>query len=103
MALPVVFRRRFRDDVAAGYDWYELQRAGLGEDFLSAISSAVRSIENHSEMFAVVHREVRRATVPRFPFAIFYLVEPSRIVVLRLLHTARDPRLWPQVRGSTGR
>jgi plasmid stabilization system protein ParE len=23
------------------------------------------------------------------------LVEPSRIVILRVLHTSRDPRIWP--------
>ena len=32
---------------------------------------------------------------PRFPFAVFYVVEPRRIV-LRMLHTSRDPRLWPR-------
>ena len=28
--------------------------------------------------------------------ATFYLVEQDRIVVLRVLHTARDPRVWPR-------
>jgi len=34
--------------------------------------------------------------VARFPYAVFYRVEPNRIVVLTVLHTARDPKLWPQ-------
>jgi hypothetical protein len=54
MTLPVVFRRRFQHDLAAGYDWYQAQRIGLGE---------------------------------------------ARIVALRVLHTARDPRIWPRSRG----
>lgn len=98
MTLPVVFRRRFRVDLAAGFDWYEQQRSGFGEDFLSAVQSGLKSVELHPEMFVSVHREVRRAIVPRFPFAIFYLVEPRRVVALRLLHTARDPSLWPRAR-----
>ena len=98
MTLPVVFRRRFRSDLAAGYDWYEAQRPGLGEEFLSAVQSTVRNIESYSEIFAAVHGDVRRVVIPRFPFAIFYLVEPTRVVVLRLLHTARDPNLWPRSR-----
>ncbi|MSP39496.1 MAG: type II toxin-antitoxin system RelE/ParE family toxin [Deltaproteobacteria bacterium] len=53
-------------------------------------------MEEFREMFACVHGEVRRAIVSRFPFAVFYLVEPSRVVILRVLHTSRDPRLWPQ-------
>jgi plasmid stabilization system protein ParE len=98
MTLPVVFRRRFRSDLAAGYDWYEAQRPGLGEAFLSAVQSTVGNIESYSEMFAAVHGDVRRVIIPRFPFAIFYLVEPTRVVALRLLHTARDAKLWPHSR-----
>ena len=96
MTLPVVFRRRFRNDLAAGYDWYETQRTGLGEELLLAVQTTVKSIEPYAEMFAAVHGDVRRTMVPRFPFAIFYVIEPSRLVVLRMLHTARDPRLWPR-------
>jgi hypothetical protein len=68
MTLPVVFRRRFRNDLAAGYDWYENQRAGLGEEFLAASQTTVKSIEPYAEMFAAVHGDVRRALVRRFPF-----------------------------------
>ena len=47
-------------------------------------------------MFARVHGEVRRAVVSRFPYAVFYRVEPKRVVVLAVLHMARDSKLWPQ-------
>ena len=97
MTLPVVFRRRFQDDLGAGFDWYEEQRSGLGEEFLSAVQSTLRSIEQFPEMFVLIHRDVRRAVVSRFPFAVFYLVESRRVVVLRVLHTARDPKLWPRI------
>ena len=98
MTLPVVFRRRFQNDLGAGFDWYEEQRPGLGEQFLSAVRSTLESIELYPELFISVHGDVRRAIVSRFPFAIFYLVEPRRIVVLRVLHTARDPKLWPRLK-----
>jgi len=49
-------------------------------------------------MFARVHGEVRRAVVSRFPYAVFYRVEPKRVVVLAVLHMAGDPKLWPQPR-----
>ncbi len=98
MTLPVVFRRRFQNDLGAGFDWYEEQRPGLGEQFLSAVRSTLESIELYPELFISVHGDVRRAIVSRFPFAIFYLVEPRRVVVLRVLHTARDPKLWPRLK-----
>ena len=96
MSLPVVYRRRVQSDLAAAFDWYEKQRSSLGEEFLASVCSTFKSIEDFPEMFAFVHGSVRRATVVRFPFAVFYLVEPSRIVILRVLHTSRDPSIWPR-------
>ena len=98
MSLPVVYRRRVQSDLTAAFDWYEEHGTGLGEEFLSSVRSTFKSIEEFPEMFAFVHGTVRRATVVRFPFAVFYIVEPSRAVILRVLHTSRDARIWPRPR-----
>lgn len=98
MTLQVVYRRRVQCDLEAAFDWYEEQRVGLGEQFLVSVQTTFKSIESFPEIFALVHGEVRRAIVSRFPFAVFYVVEPKRLVVLRVLHTARDPNLWPRSR-----
>ena len=96
MTLPVVFRRRVKHDLSAAFDWYEGQRSGLGDEFRSSVQSTFKTIELHPELFASVYVEVRRAIVSRFPFAVFYVVEPKRVVVLRVLHMARNPELWPR-------
>ena len=95
MTLPVVYRRRVQHDLTAAFDWYEEQRTRLGEEFLSAVQSTFRTIELYPEIFESIHGEVRRAIVPRFPFAVFYVAESRRTIVLRVLHTARNPALWP--------
>ena len=98
MALPVVYRRKVGRDLAAGFGYYEEQAEGLVEKYLAAVDAAFDAIERYPEMFAQVHRDVRRAVVSRFPYAVFYRVESWRVVVLTVLHTARDPKLWPQAR-----
>jgi plasmid stabilization system protein ParE len=102
MALPVVYRRRVGEDLAAAHAWYEGQRTGLGEEFLARINASFDAIEQFPGRFAVVHGEVRRAFVSRFPYAVFFQVEPSRVVILTVLHTARDSKLWPRS-GRTAR
>jgi plasmid stabilization system protein ParE len=101
VALPVVYRPKVGRDLAAGFAYYETQTQGLGEQFLSAVNSAFDAVERYPEMFARVHGEVRRALVARFPYAVFYRVESNRVAVLTVLHTARDPKLWPQLRKTT--
>lgn len=96
MTRPVVFRRRAQSDLIAAYDWYETQHAALGEELLSVIQATTERIAAFPEMFGTIREDVRRVLVPRFPFAMFYLIESHRVVVLRVLHTARDPTLWPR-------
>ena len=98
MSLPVVYRPKVGRDLAAGFGYYEGESQGLGKKFLNAVDSAFDAIERYPEMFARVHGEVRRAIVSRFPYAVFYHVETKRVVVLTVLHTARDPKLWPRPR-----
>lgn len=98
MALPVVYRRKVGRDLAGAYVWYEDQRAGLGEEFLAAVDATFDAIERIPDMFRRVRGEVRRANVSRFPYAVFYRIDPRSVLVLTVLHTARDPKLWPQPR-----
>jgi plasmid stabilization system protein ParE len=98
MGLPVVYRRKVGRDLAGGYAWYNWQHDGLGEEFLAAVSTALDTVERFPDIFARVHGEVRRAVVSRFPYAVFYRIETKRVVVLTVLHTARDPKVWPQPR-----
>ena len=100
MSLPVVYRRQVGRDLAAGFGYYEGQTKGLGERFLTAVGSAFDAIERYPQMFEQVHGEVRRALLSYFPYGIFYRVESKRVVILAVLHTARDPRIWPQPRRS---
>lgn len=100
MALPVVYRRQVGRDLAVGFGYYEEQTKGLGERFLTAVGSAFDAIERYPQMFAQVHGEVRRALLSQFPYGVFYRVESERVVVLAVLHTGRDPRIWPQSRRS---
>ena len=96
MARPVIYRRRVGRDLADGFSWYNGQAEELGETFLGAVNAVFDTIEQYPELFARIHGEVRRAVLARFPYAVFYRVESRRVVVLAVLHTARDPNVWPR-------
>lgn len=98
MGLPVVYRRKVGRDLAGYFGWYNEQRDGLGEEFLAAVDTVFDTIEKYPEIFARIHGEVRRAVLSRFPYVVFYRVESKRVVVLTVLHTARDPKVWPRPR-----
>ena len=83
-----------RQDIASAVAWYEQQSPGLGLEFLRCFEAVVVSIQRHPLMYPVVSLDYRRALVRRFPYAIFYEVEPQRIVVYAVFHCSQDPDKW---------
>lgn len=75
--------------------WYGLQRPGLGVAFLGALEATLQDLRTRPESFGLVAAEVRRALLDRFPYGVFFAIEPESVVVLAILHTRRDPRRWP--------
>ncbi len=76
------------------FTWYEAQRIGLGASFLLCVEEGLAEIRRSPEMHPVVHRNVRRFLVRRFPYGIFYLLDSGLIVVLPITHAHRDPQTW---------
>lgn len=98
MPLRLVFRPEVGRDLANAYRWYEERYRGLGEEFLAEVESAFDRIEQHPETFAIRYERIRLALVARFPYAVFYRNEPTRAVVLAVLHTADDTNKWPRAK-----
>ena len=81
-------------DLEAAAAWYAEQRLGLGQDFLDEILRSFQSIAEQPKRYPIVHRKTRRALVQRFPFGVFYRIEPDCIVVVAVMHGSRDPHHW---------
>ncbi len=76
--------------------WYELRQANLGVEFIAEIDRCVAIVAEQPLLFAVAHNGIRRVVAERFPYSIYYRVELSRIVVLAIFHTSRNPTIWQQ-------
>jgi plasmid stabilization system protein ParE len=94
MTVEVRLRPEAEQDLADAAAWYEEQRPGLGRQFLDETQVLLSAIAERPLAYHVVHRATRRALLQRFPFGVFYLVEPTQIVVIGILHGSRDPALW---------
>ena len=60
----------------------EAQRQGLGEDFLAAVQLVLDRIEQNPEFHAPIYQTLRHGRVKRFPYAVYYRIEPDRIAVI---------------------
>ena len=81
-------------DIQAAFDWYEDQAAGLGHEFFRAVDACYATIERSPELYPVVYRQVRRALLRRFPYAVYYVLAPEAIRVIACVHGRQHPRRW---------
>jgi toxin ParE1/3/4 len=86
----VIIRPRAEEDVREAQLWYESQRSELGSEFLNQIRATIKLLEEQPDRRPIYYREFRRVIVRRFPYKIFYRLEPDRVVVFRILHAKRD-------------
>ncbi len=94
MDYVLVFRPEIRDELDEAYNWYEQKKVGLGDEFLDCIDELLDRICLMPQSYPIVYRDVRRAIIKRFPYAIYYRLVSSRIIVTAIFHSRRNPKSW---------
>ncbi len=86
--LPVV-----RQDLQAAKRWYNGQQPDLGAQFKSEVNKEIDYIGEFPQHYQRKYKQLRQSLVNRFPYAIFYLVEEEKrlVVIFGVMHTSRDP------------
>lgn len=96
MSLPLIITPEAEADLAEAKAWYESKREGLGEQLVLCVEAGIEHIRRVPEAATEVHPGVRRVVVRRFPYGIFYRIDPDQIAVLAVYHTHRDPKGWKE-------
>jgi len=80
-----------RDDLIAGFDFYEAQEQGVGDHFLACLYSDVESLRIFGGIHRRVYKNLQRSLSKRFPFAIYYTVDNDAVIVRAILDCRRHP------------
>lgn len=90
------YTARSIDDLELAFAWYEKQRRGLGFDFLDCVESAIQNIIAYPEIYQMQYSVFRACPIRRFPFSIFYTLEPNEIVIHSIFDNRQNPEKRPQ-------
>ena len=84
-------KREFDDAI----DWYNAEDPLLGDKFIFAIEKTLYDLTRSPNRFPIVFgSSVRRATVQRFPYSIFFVVKTELVVVISIFNDSRNPIIW---------
>jgi plasmid stabilization system protein ParE len=93
MTRRVIIRPEAKEDLREAKRWYRDVSPTIGRDFVQKVVDAIALIQERPLAFQVVYRTFRRVLLHRFPYALFYHAGNDRIVVVAVLHQARDPEI----------
>ncbi len=82
------------DELTEAALWYEERRELLGVEFLEEVERTFELIEANPRSYQKVHLDIRRATLRRFPYSVYYVIGEDTLGILAVHHNSRDPRRW---------
>lgn len=83
-----------RAEFLAAVEYYEECQVGLGRRFRMDVETELDGIKAMPFRYRVFHAPFRRCLVPKFPYAILFVVEPGFILVVAVAHVKRKPGYW---------
>jgi plasmid stabilization system protein ParE len=90
----IIFTAAAEAEIVEAVDWYEERSPGLSLDFTDELATVIRRIRENAQQFPIVHKDLRRALLRRFPYGVFFREKSGEIHVLACLHASRNPRRW---------
>ncbi|HEX7705626.1 MAG TPA: type II toxin-antitoxin system RelE/ParE family toxin [Thermoanaerobaculia bacterium] len=81
---PIQFKPAAERDIESASQWYDEQRPGLGQEFLDEVDAAVWRVAANPRAHQLIRGRIRRAVVHRFPFLLFYVIDPQEIRLPRM-------------------
>ena len=93
MIRRVIIRPEAKRDLREAKDWYRSTSRELSNDFVRRVDDAIALARERPLAFQIGQRTFRRVLLHRFPYALFYHSGDDRIVVVAILHQARNPEI----------
>ena len=92
----LIVRPEAEADVESSVAWYEEREAGLGLDFFDEVHEMQARLRDFPLQFPAVGRDVRRALLDRFPFALYAFLrkDDDVLILFAVLHQRRDSSEW---------
>lgn len=102
MSFRVFLRPEVEIEISEAATWYEDQQNGLGAEFVEAVDHAIDNLSVNPLLASRRHRRrnIRWFRTDRFPYRIIYEVGTDSVLIIAVLHSARDDLHWRKRLGT---
>jgi toxin ParE1/3/4 len=98
--VQLVLHPEAQAEILEAADWYDLQDAGLGDEFLAEIESAMSLVSSCPDVWPAWPNSSRRPPIQRYLlkrfhfFPLAYRQFQDHVLVLAVVHARRTPFYW---------
>ena len=92
MSFTLMFKPLAEAEVAEAFAWYSQPDIGMGAEFLDELERIERFIRFNPLLYPTIDDDMRRASLRRFPYSLFYVIDDDQVQVLSCFHQSRDPK-----------
>ena len=61
---------------------------------LILINLGIENIKQNPNSYPIAHADIRKYTIKKFPFIIYYRIKDSVIQIIAVFHNSRNPEIW---------
>jgi plasmid stabilization system protein ParE len=98
MTWKVAFSPDSYDDIRLAAEWYDTQRLGLGDEFVSEVRQTAKSLATDPLVHQIRNKTkmIRWARTDRFPYqCIYQAIESEKLVIIgAVMHCSRSGKAW---------
>ena len=92
--LSIEFSDEAELDFDNSFHYYLEESSKVADSFLKQINKSLSEIKQRPLSFPVIFNNIRKYTVKKFPFVIYYQTTNTAIRISALFHSSRNPQIW---------
>jgi plasmid stabilization system protein ParE len=94
VTLHLVVSQEACSDIREAVRWFRDISPNLSVRFGVELERIYANVLEYPQMYPLVYKTFRRALLNRFPYSVFYVVEPSIVLIVAVVHQSRDEETW---------
>lgn len=94
--MSVVVTERAWGEIRTAHAWYRNLSTETARAFLAEFRALSNRLSEFPLSAPIVDADIRRATLQRFPYHVFYVVDGTNAVIIAVVHARQSPSGWPR-------
>ena len=92
--MKVQFYKIAQKEFDGSVEFYNKERAGLGDEFLNEVVGAIKRIKCFPQAWPVYYQDIRGCQLKRFPFRLVYRQRNNLLQIIAVANFHRAPFYW---------